>query len=90
MDEDFRKDEKSKPIRKILKINRKEEVSDSIKAETLGGRHEVRPLQENDRTYDENIPSQYETLFMNLILLQRVRTPYRKTNFSFRRQLPIR
>lgn len=55
MDEDFRKDEKSKPIRKILKINRKEEVSDSIKAETLGGRHEVRPLQENDRTYDEKV-----------------------------------
>ena len=41
--------------RRTGKINRKKEVSDSIKAETLGGRHEVRPLQENDRTYDEKV-----------------------------------
>ena len=36
----------------------------------------------------KNIPTQYE-MKSSLILSQRVRTSYRKTYFSFRRQLPI-
>lgn len=54
MDEDFNKNENSKPIRKISKVGRKKEKSAKKLPETLGGQHEARPLQSDYREkYEE-------------------------------------
>lgn len=54
MDEDLNKSRQSKPIRKISKVNEKKK-QDIKKQKSFGGQHEVRPLQENDEIYEENI-----------------------------------
>lgn len=54
MDEDLNKGRRSKPIRKISKVNEKKN-QDIKKQKSFGGQHEVRPLQENDEIYEENI-----------------------------------
>ncbi|MCM1507041.1 MAG: LCP family protein [Ruminococcus flavefaciens] len=54
MDEDFSRNENPEPIRKISKVGKKKNKHKSKHAKTVGGRHEVRPLQDgNSEKYDE-------------------------------------
>lgn len=56
MDEDFNRNENSKPIRKISKVGRKKEKKKSRQTETLGGKYEARPLQGGYREkYEESV-----------------------------------
>lgn len=55
MDEDFNRNENSKPIRKISRVGGKKEKSAEKKHGTTGGRHEAGPFQNDDRAkYEES------------------------------------
>lgn len=54
MDEDFNRNDNSQPIRKISKVGKKKKKSVDRNSETLGGRYEARPLQNDYRgKYEE-------------------------------------
>lgn len=60
MDEDFNRNENSKPIRKISKVAGKKDRFSENTTETLGGRHEVRPFQGDYREkYEESVLNEH-------------------------------